>query len=413
MASDPPQRCATGIEMSHVPAQTEDRPDPGAHLGPDDALHLPSMNAPGFIGPGRPAPIAQASQAIARLPMEVVPEVMVSEHSATSQLSEMSAAEQGGVFPSGEGLPHAVTSPVIRAARWQPPAGTHLEDPSGLLESTGRGAHQADDDLEVTYDLGPLPGHSSDMSELSQIREEPASSGGPDGDGRDRAAWGAHGPGALRDSARGGPGGRQWTSPVVQNPLFAGASSEVEVGAMDMSSTPALNEASESHRRDAPQAGRGLGLGTPQLVGNPAFTAGPELASPEQASPEPSEPAVGVPAVRAWWQQHAAKENRSPPSQDITRLQDIARPSSQHFLRGKAGTGKVSPGAPVGQMNNNSDDNDSANGTMRQLTNMPEYWVPGLPSHQLSGLEDNDMLRTAAASALQNSIAAPRSAFLP
>ena len=154
--------------------------------------------------------------------MEVVPEVMVSEHSATSQLSEMSAAEQGGVFPSREGLPHAVTSPVIRAARWQPPAGTHLEDPSGLLESTGRGAHQADDDLEVTYDLGPLPGHSSDMSELSQIREEPASSGGSDGDGRDRAAWGAHGPGALRDSARGGPGGRQWTSPVVQNPLFAG-----------------------------------------------------------------------------------------------------------------------------------------------------------------------------------------------
>lgn len=72
--------------------------------------------------------------------------------------------------------------------------------------------------------------------------------------------------------------------------------------------------------------------------------------------------------------------------QDITRLQDIARPSSQHFLRGKAGTGKVSPGAPVGQMNNNSDDNDSANGTMRQLTNMPEYWVPGLPSQQLSGL---------------------------
>ncbi len=62
--------------------------------------------------------------------------------------------------------------------------------------------------------------------------------------------------------------------------------------------------------RDAPHAGRGLGLGTPQLVGNPAFGSGPELPSP--ACSEPSPDPIGVPAVRAWWQQHEAKENQSP-----------------------------------------------------------------------------------------------------
>ncbi len=57
------------------------------------------------------------------------------------------------------------------------------------------------------------------MSELSQIHEAPMDLEAPAQSSKPPPSWGRHGPGALRN---GGARTAQWTSPVVQNPLFAG-----------------------------------------------------------------------------------------------------------------------------------------------------------------------------------------------
>ena len=142
-------------------------------------------------------------------------EVVVSEQSISSQMSDLSAAEQGGAFPSRWGLPLGVTSPVIRAG-WLHPSSGGMQASHPWLQI--QRPQEMDGGDEVTYDLSGPTAVSSGMSELSQLYKGHVGSEG--GDPEAQAPWDMHAPGGLH----GGRGIGQWTSPVVQNPLFAGGS---------------------------------------------------------------------------------------------------------------------------------------------------------------------------------------------
>ncbi|KAK9857165.1 hypothetical protein WJX84_010003 [Apatococcus fuscideae] len=219
-----------GLDMSHLRPHSETPPDSSSHAFPSTQID-PAL--PGSIPqqpdlhqqqhsrthPARQRHVDHAlgSEQEAAGSHEhgfPLPEVMVSEQSISSQISDLSAAEQGGAFPSRLGLPLGVTSPVIRAGRLQPTSETILGSHRWLQ---GQRPLEWGDGDEVTYDLSPPTGISSGISELSQIDEGRGCSEGAESE--QRASWSLHGPGGLRGSGR---EMGQWTSPVVQNPLFAG-----------------------------------------------------------------------------------------------------------------------------------------------------------------------------------------------
>lgn len=220
-----------GLDMSRLGPHSANQSGPGSHALPGSHLPFSNANADGQSdmvpqqlyadhanARGQSVMLSEQQNLGSHEQVESVPEVLVSQQSISSQISELSAAEQGGAFPSRWGLPQGVTSPVIRAGRLRPSSDSAQGD-HPWLQVQRRQENDGGGD-EVTYDLGPPTRASSGVSELSQIDEGRVGSEGLQSE--ERASWGGHGPGAMRSDHPHRSG--QWTSPVVQNPLFAGGS---------------------------------------------------------------------------------------------------------------------------------------------------------------------------------------------